>query len=163
MIISAKVRLAKKRSTCLYLSLIPTSLLAFVPLDFSCKFVPDFMGHQRFLWWTLYPTTYPLASSLNWTMSWMWSSIFTSWLLKRVVLKHGGCKAYRRAIPFSFDLIFGDYLVGGIWNVWGVLSHRYIYTLLVLTKSRSYSFFCVSQWDCIILAQFSAFSIYLVS
>ncbi|MBI1929266.1 hypothetical protein HYR99_34100 [Candidatus Poribacteria bacterium] len=83
---------------------------------------------QRFLWWTLHPAAYPLASSLNWTMSWMWTSIFVSWLMKWIILKQGGLTTYRRAIPFFFGLIIGDYFVGGVWNIWGVLSHRYIYT-----------------------------------
>ena len=99
----------------------------FMGIGFNIVVVLTFL-RQRFLWWTLHPAAYPLASSLNWTMSWMWSSIFTSWLLKWIILKQGGFKAYRRAIPFFFGLILGDYLVGGIWNVWGILSHRYIYT-----------------------------------
>lgn len=83
---------------------------------------------QRFLWWPLHPAAYPLASSLNWTMSWMWASIFVSWALKFVVLRTGGLPGYRRATPFFAGLILGDYLVGGVWNVWGVLADRYIYT-----------------------------------
>jgi hypothetical protein len=83
---------------------------------------------QRFLWWPLHPAAYPLASSLNWTMSWMWASIFVSWLLKFAVLRTGGLPGYRRAMPFFAGLILGDYLVGGVWNVWGVLADRYIYT-----------------------------------
>jgi hypothetical protein len=83
---------------------------------------------QRFLWWPLHPAAYPLASSLNWTMSWMWASIFVSWLLKFAILRTGGLPGYRRAMPFFAGLILGDYLVGGAWNVWGVLADRYIYT-----------------------------------
>ena len=86
------------------------------------------MLRQRFLWWTLHPAAYPLASSLGWSMGWMWSSIFVSWLVKWILLKHGGLTAYRRAIPFFFGLILGDYLIGGFWNIWGIISHRYIYT-----------------------------------
>ena len=99
----------------------------FMGIGFNIVVILTFL-RQRFLWWTLHPAAYPLASSLNWTMSWMWASIFTSWLIKWIILRHGGFKAYRRAIPFFFGLILGDYLVGGIWNIWGVLSHRYIYT-----------------------------------
>ena len=98
----------------------------FMGIGFNIVVVLTFL-RQRFLWWTLHPAAYPLASS-NFTMGWLWSSIFTSWLLKWIILKQGGFKAYRRAIPFFFGLILGDYLVGGIWNVWGILSHRYIYT-----------------------------------
>ncbi|MFQ6041584.1 MAG: DUF6785 family protein [Candidatus Poribacteria bacterium] len=81
---------------------------------------------RRLLWWTLHPVAYPLASS--WTMSWMWFPIFISWLIKRLLLKYGGIAAYRRAIPLFFGLILGEFFIGGIWNIYGVLSHRYIYT-----------------------------------
>ena len=82
---------------------------------------------RRFLWWTLHPVAYPLASS-SFSMGWMWSSIFISWLAKKLLLKHGGIAAYRKAIPFFFGLILGDYFVGGMWNIYGVLGQRYIYT-----------------------------------
>jgi hypothetical protein len=81
---------------------------------------------RRLLWWTLHPVAYPLASS--WTMNWMWFPIFISWLIKRTLLKHGGIAAYRKAIPFFFGLILGEYFVGGMWNIYGVLWHRYVYT-----------------------------------
>jgi hypothetical protein len=81
---------------------------------------------RRLLWWSLHPVAYPLASS--WTMSWMWFPIFISWAVKRTLLKHGGIAAYRRGIPFFFGLILGEYFVGGMWNIYGVLSHQYIYT-----------------------------------
>ena len=99
----------------------------FMGIGFNIVVILTFL-RQRFLWWTLHPAAYPLATSMGWTMGWLWSSICTSWLLKWIILKQGGFKAYRRAIPFFFGLILGDYLVGGIWNVWGILSHRYIYT-----------------------------------
>lgn len=81
---------------------------------------------RRLLWWSLHPVAYPLASS--WTMNWMWFPIFISWLIKRLLLRHGGIAAYRRAIPFFFGLILGEYFIGGIWNIYGVLWHRYVYT-----------------------------------
>lgn len=81
---------------------------------------------RRLLWWPLHPVAYPLASS--WTMSWMWFPIFISWLIKKLLLKHGGISAYRKATPFFFGLILGEYFIGGMWNIYGVLWHRYIYT-----------------------------------
>lgn len=84
--------------------------------------------HTRFVWWNLHPVAYPLSSSLNWSMSWMWSSIFVSWLIKFLILKHGGIKTYRKAVPFFMGLILGDYLIGGFWNVLGVLLKIPTYT-----------------------------------
>lgn len=84
--------------------------------------------HTRFVWWNLYPVAYPLSSSLNWSMSWMWSSIFVSWLIKFVILKYGGIKSYRKSVPFFIGLILGDYLVGGFWNMLGILARIPTYT-----------------------------------
>lgn len=88
---------------------------------------------RRLLWWSLHPVAYPLASS--WTMNWMWFPIFISWLIKRVLLKQGGLSAYRKAIPFFFGLILGEYFVGGGFNIYGILTHRYIYILALIFKT----------------------------
>jgi len=69
-------------------------------------------------------------------MGWLWSSIFTSWLLKWIILKQGGFKAYRRAIPFFFGLILGDYLVGGTWERLGdTFTSIYLYFLALRFSS----------------------------
>ena len=81
---------------------------------------------RRLLWWSLHPVAYPLASS--WTMNWMWFPIFISWLIKRILMKYGGIAAYRRATPLFFGLVLGEYVIGGIWNIYGTLWHRYVYT-----------------------------------
>lgn len=83
---------------------------------------------HRFIWWPLHPVAYPLASSLNWSASWLWFSIFVSWMAKSLILRHGGLKLYRRSIPFFFGLILGDFIVGGGFNIYGVLTHTPTYT-----------------------------------
>lgn len=82
----------------------------------------------RFLWWPLHPVAYPLASSVNWTASWLWFSIFSSWFVKSLILRQGGLPLYRRSTPFFIGLIIGDFLVGGAFNVYGVLTHTHTYT-----------------------------------
>jgi hypothetical protein len=71
---------------------------------------------KRFLWITLHPAAYALTGS-TWTLSWLWFSIFLSWLIKRLIIKHGGFRGYRSALPFFMGLLLGDYLIGGIWIV----------------------------------------------
>ena len=99
--------------------------IGFMGGGFSLVMILSFL-RRRLLWWSLHPVAYPLASS--WTMNWMWFPIFISWVIKRVLLKQGGISAYRKATPLFFGLILGEYFIGGIWNIYGVLSHRYIYT-----------------------------------
>ena len=96
-------------------------------VGFSVVILLSFL-HTRFVWWNLYPVAYPLSSSLNWSMSWMWSSIFVSWLVKFMILKYGGIRAYRKSVPFFIGLILGDYLVGGFWNMLGILARIPTYT-----------------------------------
>ena len=52
----------------------------------------------RFLWWPLHPGGYVLVSGTG--MSGLWFPIFLSWLAKAIVLKLGGVKLYRQAVPF---------------------------------------------------------------
>lgn len=99
--------------------------IGFMSGGFIFVFIMSFL-RRRLLWWSLHPVAYPLASS--WTMSWMWFPIFISWFIKQMLLKQGGISAYRKAIPLFFGLIIGEYFVGGIWNIYGVLGHHYIYT-----------------------------------
>lgn len=80
---------------------------------------------RRLMWWSLHPVAYPLASS--WTMNWMWFPIFISWTIKRVLMKYGGIAAYRKATPLFFGLVLGEYIVGGVWDIYGTLWHHYVY------------------------------------
>jgi len=73
----------------------------------------------RFLWWNIHPIAYPLARDYN--MNRMWFAIFISWAVKRIVLKHGGLKSYRRAVPFFIGLILGEFMIGGSWSIAGMI------------------------------------------
>jgi len=74
---------------------------------------------KSFLWFPLHPVGYAVSGS--WTMSWLWFSLFLSWLIKWQVLRQGGLKTYRKALPLFFGFILGDYVVGGIQSVVGAM------------------------------------------
>ncbi|MBC8232296.1 hypothetical protein H8E77_22345, partial [bacterium] len=61
----------------------------------------------RFLWWPFHPLGYAMANS--WGMYNLWSCLFVAWVIKWIVLRHGGLKSYRRAVPFFLGLALGDY------------------------------------------------------
>ncbi|MEO2006861.1 MAG: DUF6785 family protein, partial [Candidatus Poribacteria bacterium] len=65
----------------------------------------------RYAWWSLHPAGYMAANS--WGMHIYWSSFFTGWLVKTVLLRSGGFKAYRSAFPWFMGLIMGDILSQG--------------------------------------------------
>ena len=65
----------------------------------------------RFLWWPLHPGGYVLISGTG--MGGLWFPIFLSWAIKSIVLKIGGIRQYRRAVPFFLGLILGDKMSPG--------------------------------------------------
>jgi hypothetical protein len=51
-----------------------------------------------------------------------WNYSFISWLVKLIILRYGGIKSHRRAIPIFLGLILGDYTVGAIWSIIGAIT-----------------------------------------
>ena len=83
----------------------------------------------RFLGWPLHPLGYALSGS--WTMNLIWFPLLLSWLIKWVVLKHGGLKAYRQGIPFFLVLILGEFVMGSVWTIIGVLGNSQTYVFWI--------------------------------
>ncbi len=74
---------------------------------------------SRLLWWNLHPLGYAFAD--DYSMQWLWASLFISWLIKRNVLRFGGVRLYRRTIPLFIGLILGEFVVGSIWSLLGII------------------------------------------
>jgi hypothetical protein len=72
----------------------------------------------RFPLFPLHPMAVPLA--LSWQVDSMLPAITVSWVLKGALLRYGGMRAHRRALPFFLGLIVGD---ASISLVGTVLSH----------------------------------------
>jgi hypothetical protein len=79
----------------------------------------------RFLWWPFHPLGYAMANS--WGMYNLWCCLFVAWALKFIILRHGGLKSYRRAIPFFLGLALGDYILGGVWSILSILTDTPLY------------------------------------
>ena len=77
------------------------------------------MTRMRFFWWPFHPAGYAITTS--WGMSIIWSCLFVSWLLKVLILKFGGLKMHRAAIPFFLGLILGQFTAGSLWTIVGIL------------------------------------------
>lgn len=80
---------------------------------------------SSFFWWPFHPVGYAVSSS--WCMSWMWCPIFIAWLIKFIVLKSTGLKGYRVTLPFFLGLILGEFTVGSLFNILGIIFHWQIY------------------------------------
>ncbi len=68
---------------------------------------------SRFLWWSLHPAGYALAAA-GATNS-FWLPLFLGWLAKLLLIRYGGLRSYRAAIPFFLGLILGDYVTYSAW------------------------------------------------
>ena len=79
----------------------------------------------KFFWLPLHPLGYVMAS--NQEMSDLWAPILICLFLKWVILKHGGIRSYRRAIPFFLGLVLGDFLMGSLWSLLNVLLNTTMY------------------------------------
>jgi hypothetical protein len=56
--------------------------------------------------WPLHPVAFPLGFDM--TVDDMLPAIFATWLLKALLLRYGGLRAHRRALPFFLGLITGS-------------------------------------------------------
>ena len=74
---------------------------------------------SRILWWPFHPIGYALANS--YALEYFWSCLFIGWLIKFWVVRYGGVKGYRAALPFFLGLILGDYVVAAVWSLAGWL------------------------------------------
>ena len=69
-----------------------------------------------FLRFPLHPLGYLIATTY-WNECPVWGSFFIVWVIKTLVLRLGGVRAYRRLIPAFLGLAIGQFFFGGI--VWG--------------------------------------------
>lgn len=84
---------------------------------------------RLFLWFPFHPVGYAVAGS--WTMSWMWFSVFLSWLIKYLMLKGGGLKLYRKSVPFFLGCMLGQFVSGGILSIIGTITDQLTYEFFV--------------------------------
>jgi len=65
--------------------------------------------------WPLHPVAFPLAWS--WPIDAMLPAITFTWLVKLFLLRYGGLRAHRTALPLFLGLIVGDALTGMAWQI----------------------------------------------
>lgn len=83
---------------------------------------------MRFLWWNLHPVGYAISGS--WAINPMIGSIFVGWLLKWLVLKYGGIRLHRKAIPFFLGIVLGEFVIGSFWSLLAVALDQPMYRFL---------------------------------
>lgn len=85
-----------------------------------------FIMRLNFMGWPFHPIGYAISGS--WSINLVWLPLFFAWLIKLVVLRYGGLKAYRMLLPFFLGLILGETLVGCGWSLYGLLTGAPVYS-----------------------------------
>lgn len=57
------------------------------------------------------------AVSSSWEMNLVWMPLFIAWAVKLVLLRYGGLRLFRQALPVFYGLILGQFVVGSLLNI----------------------------------------------
>jgi len=99
----------------------------FMGIGLAFTFLLMFM-RMRFLWWPLHPAGYALST--NFGIDYIWSCLLFSSIIKWCILTYGGMGTHRKAVPFFFGVILGEYCMGSFWSL-----------LSVILQQRTYDFY----------------------
>jgi len=69
----------------------------------------------RFWWWPFHPLGYLAANC--WGMHWSYMPFFLGWVGKVLVIRYGGLRLYRAAVPLAVGIIVGQQLNAGLWAI----------------------------------------------
>lgn len=72
----------------------------------------------RMNWFPFHPVGYAVSSS--WSLSLLWLPLMLAWILKLVILRYGGLKAYRHWLPLFLGVILGECILGSVWTIIGI-------------------------------------------
>ena len=95
----------------------------FMGVGFSVMALLTYL-RTRFFWLPLHPLGYVMAFRENRDL---WMPILICLVLKWLILRFGGIRSYRRAVPFFLGLVLGEFLMGCIWGIFGVVFNTTIY------------------------------------
>ncbi|MGD9520142.1 MAG: DUF6785 family protein [Armatimonadota bacterium] len=88
--------------------------LGFVALGFAVT-VGLFALRTRLVSWPLHPVGYAISGTPS--MQSQWFPFLLAWAAKTALLKYGGHKAYRQALPFFVGMVVGDLLNGALYTL----------------------------------------------
>ncbi len=83
------------------------------------------IARTRFMGFPLHPVGYALASS--YTSSFLWSTALVTWLFKMILLRYSGLKGYHKATPFFLGLLLGEFIIGSLISLIGILTSTDMY------------------------------------
>ena len=75
---------------------------------------------MKFFWFPFHPAAYAAICG-SWAVNYIWFSLGIVWVLKLILLKYGGRNAHRKAMPFFLGLILGQFTIGSLWTILGMV------------------------------------------
>lgn len=78
---------------------------------------------RQFVWWPLHPLGYIMGN--EWMLRYIWFSIFIAWFIKWIILKFGGLKAHRKAVPLFIGITVGDATMIALWRIYGAVFNKW--------------------------------------
>jgi len=76
-------------------------------------------ARAAFVGWPFHPVANALSAS--WSIHLVWMPMVIAWAAKMIVLRYGGLRGYRRALPVFLGLILGETIVGCGWTLVGII------------------------------------------
>ena len=95
-----------------------TTAMGFVGVGFLISMALGW-ARLRFLSFPLHPLAYAIAPS--WGVAQLWLPLLIGSMAKLAILKFGGLKSYRIALPFFLGLILGEITIGSLWTLLGII------------------------------------------
>ena len=81
----------------------------------------------RFLWFPLRPAGYVIGIAPG-TIDSYWFTLLICIVIKTLLLRYGGIKAYRRAIPFFMGMVLGHALIDCFWALISMVFRISVYS-----------------------------------
>ena len=91
--------------------------VGFVGVGFGISMLLGWL-RLRFMSFPLHPLAYAIAPS--WGVAQLWLPLLIGSMAKLFILKFGGLRSYRRALPFFLGLILGEITIGSLWTLVGI-------------------------------------------
>ncbi len=74
---------------------------------------------MAFPWWPFHPLGFAISG--NWEINLVWMPLFIAWMVKSVVFRYGGLQGFQRLLPLCYGLMLGQFTVGSIVNIIGII------------------------------------------
>ncbi|MEE2753116.1 MAG: DUF6785 family protein [Candidatus Latescibacterota bacterium] len=78
------------------------------------------LASYRLNWWPIHPLGYMVSPA--WIMSSLWFPFFVAWIVKSLVIRLGGLRAYEKTRPAAYGVILGQIVVAGFWLVIDIIT-----------------------------------------